>query len=88
VPTQDPPDNSRSTIAADIARARRWAARAATRRQELDPAIDAAVATEQWRFSGTWECLIVAYEAGWPEMLGTTSHYSVADERSGWKRLF
>lgn len=44
MPTQDPPDNSRSTIAADIARARRWAARAATRRQELDPAIDAAVA--------------------------------------------
>jgi hypothetical protein len=52
------------------------------------PDIDAMVAAEQWRFSGTWECLIVAYEPGWPEMLGTVSNYSVADERSCWVRLF
>lgn len=52
------------------------------------PDIDALVAAEQWRFSGTWECLIVAYEPGDPEMLGRTSYYSVADERSCWKRLY
>lgn len=51
------------------------------------PDIDAVIATEWWRLSGTWQCLIVAYEPGWPEMLGTVSHYSVADERSCWVRL-
>lgn len=51
------------------------------------PDVDAMVATEQWRFSGTWQCLIVSYEPDYPEMLGTTSFYSVADERSEWRRL-
>jgi len=51
------------------------------------PDVDASVASERWRFSGTWQCLIVSYEPDYPEMLGCTSSYSVADERSGWKRL-
>jgi len=51
------------------------------------PDIDLCVSAEQWRFTGTWQCLIVSYEPDYPEMLGTTSFYSVADERSQWKRL-
>jgi hypothetical protein len=52
------------------------------------PDIDLIMADKSWRWTGTWHCLIVAYEKEFPEMLGTTSNYSVADERSCWRRLF
>ena len=51
------------------------------------PDVDTAVASEKWRFYGTWQCLIVSYEPGYPEMLGSTNFYAVADERSEWWRL-